>query len=417
MLRINAEQAEELHHRFTTARPFKHIIVDNFFPPDLAERLLEEFPSIKGRSVAGRLQTGASESTRQNIRSFGAAFTSVDNLLSSPTFLEFISKVTGISDLQFDPEYTGGGTHESLDGEELDIHIDSNYHRNLRQHRRLSLTVFLNKDWESSWGGELELHSNPRNQANNQVVSIAPLFNRCVLFETTEDSWHGLRRISLPEHKRQLTCKSLSLYFYTSTRPESEVVAPHNTFYVQPPLPPSIAVGTTLTAEQFDSINKAIRTRDIWIQFYQRLEISMSKELHDLRGVAKQETAETSVHIMGDIEQQGVVAGFYKDRWINNEFQITLRAARTVTALEFGVHVPEQTPSGHSARIWVNEQTLAEIAFTMNKQGTARVPCFIKAGETMKIRIEGDIFTPKNLGLNNDPREMTLNLEYILAEH
>jgi hypothetical protein len=143
----------------------------------------------------------------------------------------------------------------------------------------------------------------------------------------------------------------------------------------------------------------------------------MSKELHDLRGFAEQTAPETSVHIMGDIEQQGVFAGFYKDRWINIVFQITLRAARTVTALEFGVHVPDQTPHGHSARIWINEQTLAEIAFTMNKQGTARVPCFIKAGETMKIRIEGDIFTPKNLGLNDDPREMTLNLEYILAEH
>ena len=56
-----------------------------------------------------------------------------------------------------------------------------------------------------------------------------PVFNRCVVFSTTEDSYHG--------HPHPLTCppdrtrKSLALYYYTNGRPEEERSTPHDTIF------------------------------------------------------------------------------------------------------------------------------------------------------------------------------------------
>ena len=62
-----------------------------------------------------------------------------------------------------------------------------------------------------------------------------------MLFETNEYSWHGFPRIALPEDKRHLSRKSISIYLYTKDRPEGEIAPSHGTFYVQRPLPANVS--------------------------------------------------------------------------------------------------------------------------------------------------------------------------------
>ena len=92
-------------------------------------------------------------------------------------------------------------------------------------HRRINLLIYLNREWEASWGGAIELQSDPHNPAVDSVQGFLPLFNRAVIFETSAFSWHGFPRIVLPPDKRHLSRKSFSIYLDTKERAAEEIVA------------------------------------------------------------------------------------------------------------------------------------------------------------------------------------------------
>jgi Rps23 Pro-64 3,4-dihydroxylase Tpa1-like proline 4-hydroxylase len=134
--------------------------------------------------------------------------------MSGRDFLGWLSQATGISDLLYDSEYVGGGTHENLDGQGLDPHVDFNVHTNGRWHRRLNLILFLNDHWEPDWGGCLELRRDPWLPADeDELVTVVPRANRIVIFETTEHSWHGFPRITLPASTEGLMRRSVAVDF------------------------------------------------------------------------------------------------------------------------------------------------------------------------------------------------------------
>ena len=262
-----AERADALAAQFQRRDPFRHVVIEDFFDTATCERLLGEFPPFErgnARNEAGQL---GNKSTIEKIRGLGPTYTALDDLIQTREFLDLIGKITGIPELLYDPWYFGGGTHENRHGQDLDAHVDFNRHPVERWHRRLNLIVYLNREWVDAWGGSLELHSDPRS-ANDRILRIAPQCNRCVIFETTESSWHGFRRITLPEDRKDLSRKSIALYFYTKDRPPEELADTHSTIYVDPPLPERFKPGFTLSDTDVQELRVLLARRD---QHNQRL--------------------------------------------------------------------------------------------------------------------------------------------------
>jgi len=124
-------------------------------------------------------------------------------------FIDHIEKVFGIDGLIPDPSFRGGGLHQIMPGGKLDVHIDFNRHPKLKLHRRINAILYLNKHWQKEWGGHLELWDSEMKKC---VKKVAPLFNRMVIFETTDFSYHGHPEpLNFPPGESR---KSMAWYFF-----------------------------------------------------------------------------------------------------------------------------------------------------------------------------------------------------------
>lgn len=221
-----AEVEKTAHAAYAAARPFPHIVLDDFFDPALLEEVLAEFPA-PGAIPWQRFDNEREIKLASRAEAaFGPATRLLLYHLNSITFLEFLGRVTGIANLISDPCFDGGGLHQIVRGGKLALHADFNKHPRYGLDRRLNAIVYLNKDWRGEYGGQLELWNREMTRCE---ASIAPLFNRLVVFGTTDFTYHG--------HPDPLNCpqgmtrKSLALYYFSNGRPAEELSAEHGTVF------------------------------------------------------------------------------------------------------------------------------------------------------------------------------------------
>lgn len=215
---------------YNAAKPFPHVVIDDFLPEAVTQRILDEFPSPDAEEwfrwqqrTEQKLQTTAE-------LGIGPVARQVLNQFNSAAVIDFLEALTGVEHLVPDPHYAGGGLHQIVRGGFLKVHADFNHHPRLDLERRLNLLLYLNRDWRDEWGGHLELWDTGMTAV---VERIAPIFNRCVVFSTTSFSYHGHPDpLKCPEG---VTRKSMALYYYTKDRPREELMSTHTTRFQRRP--------------------------------------------------------------------------------------------------------------------------------------------------------------------------------------
>ncbi len=267
-------QATAYRQDFAQAQPFKHVVIDDFFTPEYCQSLLNQFPDFNNKDAIDENHKLGKKAVVQTVAQIGSAYKQLDQLVQGTDFLNLVETITGIPKLIYDPHYIGGGTHNNLDGQELDPHVDFTHHPLTTHHRRLNLIVYLNHQWESDWGGNIEFHQNPRlDPKEDQITRVLPLFNRAVIFETHNHSWHGFSPIQLPQDRKNLSRKSFALYYYTDKR--QQTIDPHSTIYVERHLDPRFDVGLELSSADVDQIKAMLGRRD---QHLERLYQTITKQ-------------------------------------------------------------------------------------------------------------------------------------------
>jgi Rps23 Pro-64 3,4-dihydroxylase Tpa1-like proline 4-hydroxylase len=201
------KQAEERRLEYQTDRPFPHIILEDFLTSEALRETAAEYVKVDWQNYRHYNENKQGG----NVRKLPPTISAVLTELNSPRFLQFLESVTGIRDLIADDSLGSGGIHQSQRGGFLNIHADFTvhpYHHNWR--RRINVLIYLNEQWPEEWGGKLELWARDMSECQRKV---APIFNRCVIFNTDETSFHG--------HPEPMTCpegvkrKSIALYYYT----------------------------------------------------------------------------------------------------------------------------------------------------------------------------------------------------------
>ena len=211
--------AEQYHQTYVDGDPFPNITFEQFFKEEKLNEVLAEFPDFsKGDHIKFNNPNEKKLASRGEYK-FGPKTKKFMYFLNSQPFLEFLQQLTNIEEpLIGDPYFEGGGCHEIKPGGLLKVHADFNKHRLTNLDRRLNVLVYLNKDWQDSYGGHFELWNRDMTRC---VKKIRPDFNTLALFSTTDFSYHG--------HPDPLSCpsdrsrKSIALYYYTNGRPLSEL--------------------------------------------------------------------------------------------------------------------------------------------------------------------------------------------------
>jgi Rps23 Pro-64 3,4-dihydroxylase Tpa1-like proline 4-hydroxylase len=217
---------EKEHETYVANAPFSHIVIDEFFEPEAMNEVLTEVDAV---DRSKRYAKFLDRETGHNKFAFfpdavGPKTARLAQCLNSGPFLAYLEKLTGIPNLIADPSYFGGGVHWIDNGGYLEVHADFNHLKKYNLARRINLLLYLNKDWKDEYNGHLELWDRA---TLTKRKTVAPLFNRAVIFSTVKEALHGHPTpLSAPPGVAR---RSLALYYYTNTW--EPAVQAHTTLY------------------------------------------------------------------------------------------------------------------------------------------------------------------------------------------
>jgi len=409
--------SQVLARRFGAAQPFRHVVIDDFLDAELCRKLRSDFPAFEDRHALNEMGQVGGKAVRMDVGDISDAYRELDRCLQTPEFLGFVSEVTGIPGLLYDPDYIGGGTHENRHGQGLDAHVDFNYHPRTRWHRRLNLIVYLNEEWDPAWGGELELHSDPWDAANNRTIRVSPLFNKAVIFETSEISWHGFAQIDQPEDVRHLSRKSFAIYLYTVERPAHETAPPHATIYVPETMPVDWTPGRSLSEGDVRNLRTRFTRLRTQLRYLYDREKHFGAQIASLEGALAEARGAQRLELQGYATQPRGATGLWPDGWVGVELTAVFVPTRKVKSLTLELWAPKQLKSDQELII-----DLAGARYTQVLAPGARTPVRLAlnagSGETIALRIDAErSWQPAGPGGVGDQRELAYRIVSATLEH
>ena len=177
--------------------PVPYTIIDDFLPDELFKTLSFEVDFLQ-ESDWTVFTNGTS--LRKECRNFTSTprIQSMVYSFQGSTFLKWIEQVTGIDKLVADPHYRGGGITRVSRGNILGLHNDFNWNEQIRLTRRANIILYMNAEWDASWGGDLEFWDFDRTEC---LVKIEPRPNRLAIWNYDERLIHGHPHpLACPEH-------------------------------------------------------------------------------------------------------------------------------------------------------------------------------------------------------------------------
>lgn len=204
---LNLPDAAQLAEDYRRAKPYCHLMIDDFFQPDVLRQLQAELvdKEVNFKKLFGdTLQTNKTISTGDDVP---PVISLIAAKLSSPYMLRYLERVTGLKRLIPDPYYNTdyGYYHIVGSGGVLASHVDHSRHSSLQVPHVLNLVVYLSPDWDEKDGGSLYLYDATGTRIEQRFTCKA---NRAMIFACTPTAFHGVEPVSKTSKSRRH-----SLYF------------------------------------------------------------------------------------------------------------------------------------------------------------------------------------------------------------
>ncbi|MBC6428317.1 MAG: 2OG-Fe(II) oxygenase [Cellvibrionales bacterium] len=198
--------------------PVRHLIIDEMLPTEFAETLSAEFGDYTGEHWHRYSNSIEEKRTCNQWNLFGKTTYQYFQAMCCQAVSAAIAEKFAI-EVAADFGLHGGGQHIHARLGNLNPHLDYAIHPKLGLERRLNAIYYLTDDYRESDGGHFGLWDNDSAESPGELAQeYAPFFNRFILFDTSENSWHGLSRIYAPPHAAKRYRKSLATYYVAAVR-------------------------------------------------------------------------------------------------------------------------------------------------------------------------------------------------------
>jgi len=187
----------------------RYCCIDNFLPEDVVNIISNKFPSYKSMRFLNSHRE--QKYTSKQFSQFDPIISEVAFSLQHPEVIKIIEKITGIKNQMGDPSFYAGGVSAMLYDNFLNPHLDNSHNYNLDAYRTLNLLFYITPDWKYEDGGHLELWDT--RVKKNKVIESK--FNRLVLMETNQISWHSVCKVK----KKGLARNCISNYYFSKNSP------------------------------------------------------------------------------------------------------------------------------------------------------------------------------------------------------
>lgn len=192
MLRRLDEAETSARAQFANGCRCQTFVIDDLLPPDVAREIFQAFPdpsTMRERKTMREHKYVAAQMNRYPPLGEEALFAFHD-----PRVVERVARITGMTELEADPNLYAGGL--SLMGRDnfLNPHLDNSHDNSRRVYRVLNLLYYVSPDWREENGGNLELW--PQG-VKKEPLTITSRFNRLVVMTTGPQSWHSVSRVKV----------------------------------------------------------------------------------------------------------------------------------------------------------------------------------------------------------------------------
>jgi len=223
---IDLSISEKLSTTYKSNQPFPYIVIDNFLPDFILKSCRNELlkhdiwyydtVEFTQQFQQKKFYYPNHNTKKEEFETKLPITTLVLDYLNSSEFIGYLEKLTGHVGLHRDPSLMGGGIHRIKTGGKLSVHKDYQVHPESHEIRILNLLIYLNENWKSEWGGNLELWSL---DVSHKVIEVEPLFNRAVIFDINNAPHGHPIPLKCPEDVDRL---SLALYYFVDEKRYTE---------------------------------------------------------------------------------------------------------------------------------------------------------------------------------------------------
>lgn len=208
---------------YSHGSPVPWIAFDDFLPVPVLSAVQQEIEQIPEHVWSVFNRNGSFMKECNNLK-YAAYIRMLTLYLLSSEFISWLENLTGLKRLIGDPHLIGAGLVRCATGHNLKLHTDFNWNEQLRLNRALSLILYVSREWDQAWGGDLEFWKFDLSEC---VHRVAPLPNRLLIWHYDERLWHGHPNpINCPPN---VTRDGLRLFYFQSNA--TPITPPHRSLY------------------------------------------------------------------------------------------------------------------------------------------------------------------------------------------